>query len=124
MSIPKTNNNIQTKEGGKIPPSFSFEKMQKRQELNDKITHDDIARSHTLAWIIIGGIALIVGFAFLYISFKYDAVGNKFFRPKSMEFIVSCISLSFGLFGVIYGTVRTILLSLRIRKAKRELEAF
>lgn len=98
--------------------------MQKRQELNDKITHDDVARSHTLAWIIIGGIALIVGFAFLYISFKYDSTGNKSFRPKSMEFIVSCISLSFGLFGVIYGAVRTILLSLRIRKAKRELEAF
>ena len=112
------------KEGGVHLPSFSLEKMQKRQELNDKITHDDVARSHTLAWIIIGGIALIVGFAFLYISFKYDSTGNKSFRPKSMEFIVSCISLSFGLFGVIYGTVRTILLSLRIRKAKRELQAF
>ena len=112
------------KEGGVHLPSFSLEEMQKRQELNDKITHDGVARSHTLAWIIIGGIALIVGFAFLYISFKYDSTGNKSFRPKSMEFIVSCISLSFGLFGVIYGAVRTILLSLRIRKAKRELEAF
>lgn len=112
------------KEGGVHLPSFSLEEMQKRQELNDKITHDDVARSHTLAWIIIGGIALIVGLAFLYISFKYDSTGNKAFRPKSMEFIVSCISLSFGLFGVIYGAVRTILLSLRIRKAKRELQAF
>lgn len=112
------------KEGGVHLPSFSLEEMQKRQELNDKITHDDVARSHALAWIIIGGIALIVGFAFLYISFKYDSTGNKAFRPKSMEFIVSCISLSFGLFGVIYGAVRTILLSLRIRKAKRELQAF
>ena len=112
------------KEGGVHLPSFSLKEMQKRQELNDKITHDDVARSHTLAWIIIGGIALIVGFAFLYISFKYDSTGNKSFRPKSMEFIVSCISLSFGFFGVIYGAVRTILLSLQIRKAKRELEAF
>lgn len=112
------------KEGGVHLPSFSLEEMQKRQELNDKIAHDDVARSHTLAWIIIGGIALIVGLAFLYISFKYDSTGNKSFRPKSMEFIVSCISLSFGLFGVIYGAVRTILLSLRIRKAKRELQAF
>ena len=116
--------NTTKKEGGVHLPSFSLEEMQKRQELNDKITHDDVARSHTLAWIIIGGIALIVGFAFLYISFKYDSTGNKAFRPKSMEFIVSCISLSFGLFGVIYGAVRTILLSLRIRKAKRELQAF
>ena len=116
--------NTTKKEGGVHLPSYSLEEMQKRQELNDKITHDDVARSHTLAWIIIGGIALIVGFAFLYISFKYDSTGNKAFRPKSMEFIVSCISLSFGLFGVIYGAVRTILLSLRIRKAKRELEAF
>lgn len=112
------------KEGGVHLPSFSLEEMQKRQELNDKITHDDVARSHTLAWIIIGGTALIVGLAFLYISFKYDSTGNKSFRPKSMEFIVSCISLSFGLFGVIYGAIRTILLSLRIRKAKRELQAF
>lgn len=112
------------KEGGVHLPSFSLEEMQKRQELNDKITHDDVARSHTLAWIIIGGIAFIVGLAFLYISFKYDSTGNKAFRPKSMEFIVSCISLSFGFFGVIYGAVRTILLSLRICKAKRELEAF
>lgn len=112
------------KEGGVHLPSFSLEEMQKRQELNDKITHDDVARSHTLAWIIIGGIALIVGFAFLYISFKYDSTGNKSFRPKSMEFIVSCISLSFGLFGVIYGAARTILLSLRICKAKRELQTF
>ncbi len=116
--------NTTKKEGGVHLPSFSLEEMQKRQELNDKITHDDVARSHTLAWIIIGGIALIVGFAFLYISFKYDSTGNKAFRPKSMEFIVSCICLSFGLFGVIYGAVRTILLSLRIRKAKRELQAF
>lgn len=116
--------NTTKKEGGVHLPSFSLEEMQKRQELNDKITHDDVARSHTLAWIIIGGIALIVGLAFLYISFKYDSTGNKAFRPKSMEFIVSCISLSFGLFGVIYGAVRTILLSLRIRKAKRELQAF
>lgn len=116
--------NTTKKEGGVHLPSFSLEEMQKRQKLNDKITHDDVARSHTLAWIIIGGIALIVGFAFLYISFKYDSTGNKSFRPKSMEFIVSCISLSFGLFGVIYGTIRTILLSLRIRKAKRELQAF
>ncbi len=116
--------NTTKKEGGVHLPSFSLEEMQKRQELNDKITHDDVARSHTLAWIIIGGIALIVGLAFLYISFKYDSTGNKSFRPKSMEFIVSCISLSFGLFGVIYGAVRTILLSLRIRKAKRELQAF
>ena len=123
MSAQKQGNTTK-KEGGVTLPSFSFEEMQKRQEINDKIAHDDVARSHTLAWIIIGGIALIVGFAFLYISFKYDAVGNKFFRPKSMEFIVSCISLSFGLFGVIYGAVRTLLLSLRIRKAKRELEAF
>lgn len=116
--------NTTKKEGGVHLPSFSLEEMQKRQELNDKITRDDVARSHTLAWIIIGGIALIVGFAFLYISFKYDSTGNKSFRPKSMEFIVSSISLSFGLFGVIYGTVRTILLSLRIRKAKRELQVF
>ena len=116
--------NTTKKEGGVHLPSFSLEEIQKRQELNDKITHDDVARSHTLAWIIIGGIAFIDGLAFLYISFKYDSTGNKSFRPKSMEFIVSCISLSFGLFGVIYGAVRTILLSLRIRKAKRELEAF
>lgn len=123
MSVQKPINTIK-KEGGVHLPSFSLEEMQKRQELNDKITHDDVARSHTLAWIIIGGIALIVGFAFLYISFKYDSTGNKSFRPKSMEFIVSCICLSFGFFGVIYGAVRTILLSLRIRKAKRELQAF
>lgn len=107
-----------TKEEGQEPSSLLYAK---KAELNTLLTKLTVAKSHTLAWIVIGGILLVVGLIFLFISFKTNSIGEKKFAPQSMEFIFCCICLSIGLIGESYGLIRTLLLSRKIKETKKAL---
>lgn len=99
-------------QGGDNSPSLPSS----RQELCAEIHKIDLAKSHTYALFVIGGILLCVALIFLAMSFKYSSIGKQSFAPKSMEFIVCC--LTGGASVILLGTA-SVLCILQTSKRKR-----
>ena len=78
------------------------------QEAHTNITRAKDIKDNALCFLIIGGIVFIVGVIFLFLSFKYNIVKEKIFRPDSTEFVACVILLTLALVFLIYGFIRLI----------------
>ena len=67
-----------------------------------------------LTYLIIGCISLIISVVFFVLSFKYNQLKQRIFRPNSFEFIVFCATALLAVSGIISGLIISI-------KAKKEI---
>jgi hypothetical protein len=78
------------------------------QEAHNHITAENDRFNAGMVNLIIGAILLLLGAAFLFLSFKYNVKKVRVFRPESVEFIMSVICLSVSLLLLSTGTVKVI----------------
>ncbi len=88
------------------------------QNAHNNITVYTDKKNSGLVFLVTGAILLIVGLLFLFLSFKYNSIRVREFRPASVEFAVCCICLSISCFELIYGTVKLIIALLNIKYYK------
>lgn len=72
-----------------------------------------------LVFIVIGTILLIIGLLFLFLSFKFNPIRVREFRPASVEFATCIICLTFSIAGLSFGIYRLIIALLNISFFKR-----
>lgn len=89
------------------------------QNAHNNITAYTDKKNSGLVFLVTGAILLIVGLLFLFLSFKYNSIRVREFRPASVEFIVCCICLAISLFEIVFGTIRLInsLINIRFYKS-------
>ncbi len=88
------------------------------QNAHNNITVYTDKKNSGLVFLVTGAILLIVGLLFLFLSFKYNSIRVREFRPASVEFVVCCICLSISCFELIFGTVKLIIALLNIKYYK------
>jgi hypothetical protein len=89
------------------------------QNAHNSITKYTDVKNSGLVFIVIGTILLIIGGLFLFLSFKYNPIRVREFRPDSVEFVVSVICLTASLAGLVYGIYRLILSLIRLSFYKK-----
>ena len=114
--------NLQTKqrqEGESSSPSFRLEK----ERLCTQIHETKVAKTYSASHLVLGGILLVISLIFLFISFKYNSIGQKRFAPKSMEFIACLITGTASLVLLLLGSIQMVLRTKRIKSLPQELNA-
>ena len=111
--------NNQRQEGEQSSPSFRLEK----EHLCTKIHETKVAKTYSASHLVLGGILLVISLIFLFISFKYNSIGQKRFAPKSMEFIACLITGAASLALLVLGSVQMVLRTKRIKSLNHELNA-
>lgn len=92
-----------------------------KQDICTNIHRAELRKSHIYAWFCIGGILFVVCLCFLAMSFKFNVAGKQNFAPKSMEFIVCCLTGAASFLFLLFATVGLILTNRDVRKWKAEL---
>jgi hypothetical protein len=72
----------------------SLDSHEYKQLCHNEITKYRDVRNSGLSMIILGFIALVLGSIFLLLSFKYNVVKDRVFRPNSLEFVFSLLMLT------------------------------
>ena len=114
--------NLRTKqrqEGESSSPSFRLEK----ERLCTQIYETKVAKTNSASYLVLGGILLVISLIFLFISFKYNSIGQKRFAPQSMEFIACLITGAASLVLLVLGSVQMVLRTKRIKSLTQELNA-
>lgn len=114
--------NLQTKqrqEGESSSPSFRLEK----ERICTQIHETKVAKTYSASHLVLGGILLVISLIFLFISFKYNSIGQKRFAPQSMEFIACLITGAASLVLLVLGSVQMVLRTKRIKSLTQELNA-
>lgn len=78
------------------------------QNAHNNITINTDKKNSGLVFLVTGAILLIVGALFLFLSFKFNSLREREFRPASIEFVVCCICLSISLFELVFGTIKLV----------------
>ena len=114
--------NLRTKqrqEGESSSPSFRLEK----ERLCTQIHETKVAKTYSASHLVLGGILLVISLIFLFISFKYNSIGQKRFAPQSMEFIACLITGAASLVLLLLGSIQMVLRTKRIKSLTQELSA-
>lgn len=85
------------------------------QNAHNHITEETDRFNSGMVNLVTGLILLIIGCLFLFLSFKYNVIKVREFRPSSVEFIVSCICLTLALVSLTFATIKLVI-SIRRRK--------
>lgn len=85
------------------------------QNAHNHITEETDRFNSGMVNLVTGLILLIIGCLFLFLSFKYNVIKVRVFRPSSVEFIVSCICLTLALVSLTFATIK---LTISIRRRK------
>lgn len=85
------------------------------QNAHNNITVYTDKKNSGLVFLVTGAILLIVGLLFLFLSFKYNSIRVREFRPASVEFVVCCLCLAVSLFELVFGTVKLIISLINIK---------
>lgn len=80
-------------------------------------------KSYALSLLIVGIIIAIIGSVTLLLSFKYNTQRQRVFRPKSFEFIFTCIAYACALSSIIYGIYSLIYSAVQKKSIKKKLDA-
>lgn len=92
-------------------------------ELSKKAHSDDIVEynkeQNALCFVVFGGIALIIGVLFIFLSFKKKINTIVGIDYKSLQFYVCIIALAGGLFCLVYGLIK-LFKALKKRKELKE----
>lgn len=89
------------------------------QNAHNSITKYTDNKNSGLVFIVIGTILLIVGSLFLVLSFKFNPIRIREFRPDSVEFTVCVVCLTASLGGLSYGLYRLISSLFKLRFYKK-----
>lgn len=109
----------QRQEGEPSSPSFRLEK----ERLCTQIHETKVAKTYSASHLVLGGILLVISLIFLFISFKYNSIGQKRFAPQSMEFIACLITGTASLVLLLLGSIQMVLRTKRIKSLTQELNA-
>ena len=109
----------QRQEGESSSPSFRLEK----ERLCTQIHETKVAKTYSASHLVLGGILLVISLIFLFISFKYNSIGQKRFAPQSMEFIACLITGTASLVLLLLGSIQMVLRTKRIKSLTQELNA-
>ena len=94
-------------------------------EISEKAHHDDIkqydVQQNSLAFVVLGGIALICGILFLILSFRRVMNKLRGIDTASLQFFVciACFVLAVGLLSI--GLTRFIIATVRRTRLRREI---
>jgi hypothetical protein len=102
------------------PSSLSaLDKHFYKQTCHNKVNNYRDEKNLGLSMIIIGFIALALGSIFMVLSFKYNVVKQRIFRPDSLEFVFSLLMLVAASILLPLGFIRLGVSSTRIKYFSR-----
>lgn len=78
------------------------------QNAHNNITKYSEKKNSGLVFIVLGTLLLIIGSLFLFLSFKYNSIRVREFRPASVEFVVCIICLTLSVTGLTLGFYKLI----------------
>ncbi len=73
-------------------------------------------RDAGMALLVVGSLLAVIGIVFLFLSFRYNIMHERVFIPKSLEFVVCCVSFALGGASLIASSA--LLLSAHARKSE------
>jgi|GEM_PF-6858956 len=73
-------------------------------------------RDAGMALLVVGSLLAVIGIVFLFLSYRYNVLHVRVFIPKSLEFVVCCVSFALGGASLIASSA--LLLSAHARKSE------
>ena len=98
------------------------ERRQRSQELHKESQKMHDAEQNALCFVVLGGIAVVVAFCFLALSYFLDH-GIPVLDPTSLAFIIFCILIVVGAGALGYGLVKFFRAFVRRQKIIQEINS-
>ncbi len=94
------------------------------QALHRKANAYGDKRDGAMSFVVLGAIFLVIGLIFFVLSFKPVSVDDntRVIRPDSLEFVVSMLGICGGGLAFLYGSVRAIVFTRKVRVLHHDID--